>query len=242
VSAPPLVLLHGLGTGPSGWQPQIDAFSPSRAVLTPALRLDSGFDFGAEARRVLEDVDGEKLDLCGLSLGALIALRAAVDAPDRVRRLAVSAGFASLPRSLALLQLALGNATRLMPARVLHDQLCAGIPEPHRETAKLETTQLDGPAIRHLFREGRRFDIRAELERLTMPVLVLVGADDWANQRLSRKLADQLPSAELAVIPGAGHVANLDAPEAFSEALRRFLDAAWPAKAREASSPAAARR
>lgn len=226
MSAPPLVLLHGLGTGPSGWQPQVEALSSSRTVLTPALRLDSDFDFGSEASRILEGVHEEKMDLCGLSLGALIALRAAVDAPGRVRRLAVSAGFASLPRSLAFLQLVLGNATRLMPAGVLRGQLCAGVTEPHRETAKLETAQLDGPAIRHLFREGRRFDVSARLERLTMPVLVVVGANDWANKRPSGRLADQLPSAELEVIPGAGHVANLDAPDAFSEALRRFLDAA----------------
>jgi 3-oxoadipate enol-lactonase len=59
-----------------------------------------------------------------------------------------------------------------------------------------------------------------------MPVLVLVGENDWANGRLSRKLADQLPNAELEVVPGAGHVANLDAPDAFTEALRRFLDPA----------------
>jgi len=225
VSAPPLVFLHGLGTGPSGWKPQLEAFGASRAVLAPALELDSAFDFEAEARRVLGDLDAARIDLCGLSLGALVALRAAVDAPNRIRRLAVSAGFASLPRRLALLQLALGGATRLMPARLLRDQLCAGVPGPHRETAKLETAQLDGRAIRHAFREGRRFDVSAALERLTMPVLVLVGADDWANQRLSRRLAGQLPSAELEVIPGAGHVANLDAPDAFNEALRRFLDA-----------------
>jgi 3-oxoadipate enol-lactonase len=112
-----------------------------------------------------------------------------------------------------------------MPANVLRGQLVAGIPEVHRETARLETTELDGRAIRHLFREGRRFDVRAGLERVTMPVLVLVGADDWANQRLSRKLADQIPGAQLELIPGAGHVANLDAPDAFNEALRSFLDA-----------------
>jgi 3-oxoadipate enol-lactonase len=226
VRAPLLVLLHGLGTGPSGWQPQVDAFSASRTVVTPALRLDAGFDFGAEARRVLADVaPGSEVDLCGLSLGALVALRAAVDEPERIRRLTLSAGFASLPRLHTLLQLALGNATRLMPAQVLRGQLVAGIPEVHREAARLETAELDGQAIRHLFHEGRRFDVRAGLERMTMPVLVLVGADDWANRRLSRELADQIPGAKLELIHGAGHVANLDAPAAFNEALRSFLDA-----------------
>jgi 3-oxoadipate enol-lactonase len=226
LSSPPLVLLHGLGTGPSGWKPQVEAFSPSRAVITPALRLDPGFDFSSEAGRLLDDLEEEKIDLGGLSLGALVALRMAVEAPERVHRLAVSAGYASLPGLLALLQLALGGATRLMPERALRNQLCAGIAEPYRETAKVETAQLDGKAVRHVFREGQRFDISAALGQLTMPVLVLVGENDWANGRLSRKLADQLPNAELEVVPGAGHVANLDAPDAFTEALRRFLDPA----------------
>ncbi len=226
MNRPPLVLLHGLGTGPSGWQPQVDAFSPSRTVITPALRLDAGFGFGVEARRVLAGVaPGTEIDVCGLSLGALVALRAAVDEPERIRRLALSAGFASLPRLHTLLQLALGNATRLLPAHVLRGQLVAGIPEAHRETARLETADLDGRAIRHLFREGRRFDARTGLERVTMPVLVLVGADDRANRRLSRELAGQIPGAKLELIPGAGHAANLDAPDAFNEALRSFLDA-----------------
>lgn len=55
-----------------------------------------------------------------------------------------------------------------------------------------------------------------------MPVLVLVGERDRANRRLSRALAEAL-GAELHVVPGAGHVANIDAPEAFNEALRSFL-------------------
>ncbi len=226
MSPPPLVLLHGLGTGPSGWQPQVDAFSASRTVVAPALRLDAGFDFGAEAKRVLGDVaPGSEVDLCGLSLGALVALRAAVEEPERIRRLALSAGFASLPRLHTMLQLALGSATRLMPAGVLRGQLVAGIPEAHREAARAETAELDGRAIRHLFHAGRRFDVRAGLERATMPALVLVGADDWANKRLSRKLAAQIPGAKFEVVAGAGHVANLDAPDAFNEALRSFLDA-----------------
>jgi pimeloyl-ACP methyl ester carboxylesterase len=58
-----------------------------------------------------------------------------------------------------------------------------------------------------------------------MPALVLVGERDRPNRRLSRALADRLPDAQFRLIEGAGHVANVDAPEAFNEALRSFLDA-----------------
>ena len=195
---PTLVLLHGMGTGPEAWRPQIEAFSPSCRVLAPALKLDPDFSIAAEAARLWELTDSNPVDVCGLSLGALIALRAALDEPSRVRRLALCAGFAALSRPLRALQAVLGAAARL--------------------------PGLDRGTVRGVFREGRRFDVSGELGRLTMPVLVLVGERDRANRRLSRALAGQLPNAELRLVEGAGHVANLDAPGPFNEALRSFFD------------------
>jgi len=84
---------------------------------------------------------------------------------------------------------------------------------------------LDRAAIRAVFRAGRRFDVSRELGRLTMPALVLVGERDRPNAGLSAALAAALPRGRLETVPGAGHVANIDAPEAFTEALRSFLDA-----------------
>src|SRR5207253_9838461 len=77
----PLVLLHGLGTGPEAWAPQVEAFSPDRTVLTPALELDRGFTVEREAARLWAELGGTgAVDLCGLSLGGLVALRMALDA------------------------------------------------------------------------------------------------------------------------------------------------------------------
>jgi 3-oxoadipate enol-lactonase len=181
-----------MGTGPEAWQPQVEAFSSSRRVLTPRLPLDADFLIAAEATRLWRIADSTPLDVCGLSLGALVALRAALDEPGRVRRLVLCAGFSALPRSLRALQVVLGATSRA--------------------------------SARAIFREGRRFDVTRELARLTMPALVLVGERDWPNRRLSRALADRLPDARFRLIEGAGHVANVDAPEAFNEALRSFLD------------------
>jgi 3-oxoadipate enol-lactonase len=188
---PTLVLLHGMGTGPEAWQAQVDTFSPSRRVLAPAVRLTSEFNIASEAARLWQLTDSTPVDLCGLSLGALIALRAALDEPQRVRRLVLCAGFSSLPLPLRALQAVLGAVA---------------------------------PSARAVFREGRRFDVTQELDRITMPALVLVGERDWANKRLSRALAERLPNAELRTVEGAGHVANVDAPVAFNDALRSFLD------------------
>jgi 3-oxoadipate enol-lactonase len=86
-----------------------------------------------------------------------------------------------------------------------------------------ELGHLDRRGIRAAFRAGRRFDISGEVRRLRMPVLVLVGERDRVNRALSSKLAAAIGTSELELVPGAGHVANVDAPEAFSGALRGFL-------------------
>jgi 3-oxoadipate enol-lactonase len=188
---PTLVLLHGMGTGPEAWRAQVEAFSPSRPVLAPAVRLTSDFSIASEAARLWQLTDSTPVDLCGLSLGALIALRAALDESQRVRRLVLCAGFSSLPLPLRALQAVFGVAA---------------------------------PNARAVFRDGRRFDVTQELDRITMPTLVLCGERDWANRRLSKALAERITTAELQVVPDAGHVANVDAPEAFNEMLRSFLD------------------
>ena len=202
-----LVLLPGVGSGPEAWRPQVEAFGADREVLTPRLQLDGGFTVEREAERLWQELPAEPLELCGLSLGALVALQMALARPHRVERLALCAGFARLPVSGRLLTAMVGAAAMLVPARL-----------------RGELGGLERRTVRAVFRAGRRFDASDELARLTMPVLVLVGARDRANAPLSEALAAALPDAHLVVVPGAGHEANVDAPEAFTAALRAFLD------------------
>ena len=78
-----------------------------------------------------------------------------------------------------------------------------------------------------------RPDARDILARFGGPVLVVVGADDVLTPPAkARAMADLVPGAELVEIPGAGHLANLEQPEAFNAALGRLL-ARGAAAARE---------
>jgi 3-oxoadipate enol-lactonase len=75
-------------------------------------------------------------------------------------------------------------------------------------------------------------DLRTELSRVKMPVLVLVGEQDEATPpAMSRELAAGLPDAELKIIPGCAHVPQLQAPEVFLDALGGFLGLANAAPA-----------
>jgi 3-oxoadipate enol-lactonase len=69
-------------------------------------------------------------------------------------------------------------------------------------------------------------DLRPELGKVTVPVLVLVGEHDEATPPpMSRELAAGLPNARLKVIPGCAHVPQLQSPEIFLDAIGDFLAA-----------------
>jgi pimeloyl-ACP methyl ester carboxylesterase len=66
-------------------------------------------------------------------------------------------------------------------------------------------------------------ELAPALARLDVPALVIVGAEDRGSREPSAQLAKALPRARLVVVPGAGHVVNLQAPKEFNAALLEFL-------------------
>ena len=66
-------------------------------------------------------------------------------------------------------------------------------------------------------------DLAPALRRLEIPALVVAGEDDAPSVAAAHALAAALPRARLVVVPGAGHVVNLERPEAFNAALLGFL-------------------
>ena len=217
---PPLVFLHGLGTGPRGWAPQVEAFAHSREVLTPTLPLDFGDALGA-----LEVAIGDRneVDLCGLSFGALVALLYAGERPGTVRQIVACAGFVRLPLGLRIKQAMVARTILLASRNALRRQLVAEVPEPYRDEALEDLSSLHKGEVIGLLRRGARLDLTPVVEDMETPVLVLCGERDERNLPLSRALADALPSGEFQTIPDAGHVANLDNPEAFNAAVAGFL-------------------
>jgi 3-oxoadipate enol-lactonase len=185
-------LLHGIGTGPEAWRPQVERFASSREVLSPSVAPSL-----TRATVALEAMGLPCADLCGVSWGSLVALRFAIERPDRVSRLVLTAGFASLPLHLRVFQRVMSVLVRVTPRA------------PH---------ELAPP-----MREGARFDVREAARRLETPTLVLCGERDRVNLPLSRNLANLLPNARLETVPDAGHVANLDNPQAFNALLDTFL-------------------
>lgn len=206
------MLLHGVGQAPMAWESVVVALWGSRPMLTPwvpGLRPTQREAMPiADAAAALDQhlmLEGvQKVDLCGISYGALVATRLAADFPDRVRRLVLIAGQVRPPK---LAMRAQSAALRLMPASRLAD---SGVSKD-RLLQALDVV--------------RALDLRDALPAIAAQTLVLVGARDRANLPGSRALAEGIPGATLRVVDGAGHAVNEDAPAALADILREFLDA-----------------
>lgn len=207
-----VVFVHGLGDGPDAWAHQIAALPhgvTGLAVEVPGLQASGAnaeeFSLAGAATSIiarLDELEITKAHLCGLSLGAMISLRTALEYPERVRSLVLAAGQVKPPRALMAIQ----NAVM----RVLPEKLVApgGVSKAQMLAVVRAVTDTD---------------FSDDLSSITAPTLVLCGSKDRANLPAARALASGIAGAELQIIPGAGHQSNSQAPGLFSEALNGFL-------------------
>lgn len=201
-----LVFLHGLGQTPGSWTETIQKLNPAGPSLCPNLAellqgKDPDYQSLYEAVSALcSQVDGT-LDLCGLSLGGVLALQYAIEQPRKVRSLVLIAPQYRMPKTLLKVQNLL---FRFMPERAF------------------QSTGFGKKAFIRLCGSMMDLDFTSALSAVGCPVLVLCGERDSANKKAAAKLTELLPDAEMQEIPGAGHEVNLDAPEQLAGVLSRF--------------------
>ena len=193
-----VVYLHGLGQTPASWESVLRVLGQESGGLCPDL---FGLIRGKEVSRYCGALPAP-LTLCGLSLGGVLALQYGIEHSDRVGALVLIGTQFVMPKGLLRLQNAM---FRLMPGSMFS---ASGL-------SKADTMRLS--------RSMMALDFRGCLARLRCPVLAVCGTGDHANQKAARQLCRLVPQGELALIPGAGHEVNTDAPEALAEVLVRFL-------------------
>ncbi|MEV0810736.1 alpha/beta hydrolase [Micromonospora sp. NPDC050200] len=230
-----VVMLPSLAASGRTWRHQVDALGGEFAVLTPELPGHAG-DPGpftlaratAEVTDLLDRTPGP-VHLVGLSLSATVAVLACLARPGRLGSLVLSGGIAAPPPGLAVQRavttllpepvLARGAARLLAPAlaerpEVERHRLLAEVTEDFRAAGR--RTYLD--ALRQL----ARADLRPRLGEVTAPTLVLCGSRDRVNLRGARELAAGIPDARLEIVPGVGHLWQLEQPELFSRTIAEF--------------------
>jgi pimeloyl-ACP methyl ester carboxylesterase len=232
-SGVPVLLTHGYSSSSHMWAGQVAPFSRDYQLITWDMRghgkTDYPADLGAyseaetvaDMAAILDAVGAKQAVIGGLSLGGYMSLAFHLAHPDRCLALLIidtGPGYKSdEPR-------AGWNVTAIRRAETFEKN---GLPPPG--TGGAETRTAPHRNAEGLAKAARgmltQHDARviSSLPRIQVPSIVVVGADDKPFLAASDYMAAKIPNARKAVIPDAGHAANIDQPEAFNAAILGFL-------------------
>jgi proline iminopeptidase len=235
-----LVLLDPRGTGESDRPADPRAYSIE--------------DYSQDVEELREHLGLERINLLGHSHGGVVAMDYAARFPDRVEKLVLASTLARFQQEQVAAMEAGMEAKAGEPwyddARAALEAEQSGDFETDeelgelairefpfyfasygdKERAYLESLRADVPnadTLRYFNHEiFPTFDLRPQLGRITAPTLVITGADDFITGPVCADDIEQsLRDARKVLIPGAGHFVFVEAPEAFREAARDFLQA-----------------
>jgi pimeloyl-ACP methyl ester carboxylesterase len=253
---PVVVLIHGHPFNRAMWAPQLAALRDRFRVIAPDLRGygDSPVTPGTVTMAQLAADVGHLLDrkgiataaLAGLSMGGLVVMElaaaqlgAAQLAAARPERWWAYAFIATTAQRVTAEEAqARLDSARTMEAhgmRPVAEQMAARLFGPGA-TQQLRTTIMEmmlatSPAGAAAAVRGRaeRPDYQPVLKSVSTPALVCAGDhDSYSTAEITSELAGCLPGPEVVILEGAGHLPNLERPDAFNEHLLGFLTRALP--------------
>ncbi len=239
--APWLVLSNSLATNLSMWDEQARALEQAYRVLRYDQRGHGGTDAPAgrysfatllaDAIALMDALGIRKAHFAGLSMGGATALGLAEAHPDRLDRVIVcNSPCQSTPVStqqweerIAVAQkqgieaLVEPTVSRWFPP----EALAANPPHIDKVRRMIRTTPVNG--FIGCAAALADHDYASAVATVTRPVLFMAGEKDGVTPVAMRKLSAALPGSRYVELPGAGHISNMDQPQAFTEVLRDFL-------------------
>ena len=199
------VFLHGLGQTAQDWQAVIHQSSLSD-VDCPELFSFAENDFTYSG--ILSGLErfyanaSEPFVLCGLSLGALLALDYTIRHPERIS------------------SLILVGAQYKVPTRLIDFQNLIFRCMPEKTFTNMGLSKHDTIKLSHSM---RTLDFSPKLSEIHCPVSVICGEKDRANLKAAKQLHALLPQSHLHIIPAAGHEVNKDAPKALAALIENCI-------------------
>lgn len=234
----PIIFLHGVGSDKSVWRPQLDHFSSERRAIAfdypgygesdPAPDGTTRDDYARQILAAMRSLGVNRAHICGLSLGGVVAIAMSAIEPEACASLVLADTFARHPDGQGIYERSVaaadsGSLRPLAEARV--DVLLAQPADPAVRNEVIETMSKIDPAAYTIGAEAvwladqgsRAHDIRC-------PALVLCGsADKVTPPMLSTELSKIIPGARMELVAGAGHLANLERPQAFNTLVGAFI-------------------
>lgn len=249
-AGPLVILIHGMGGDRSTWHAQIEALSDAYTAVAVDLRgygdsaeatspLDFKRDFTDDLLAVMAHFDVARAHLVGLSMGGRVARTASLRAPHRIASLTLantSPGFdamavADMERFIA--ERSSGISPHALPPRFglrqSHGMMAPGASGAALRTAARAMQRVRPGHYLQVLAASTLQDRGDRLEDIGCPTLVISGdGDPVYPAAITRQLTERIPGARHVLIENAGHLSNLEQPQAFNRALRAFLDSLPP--------------
>jgi pimeloyl-ACP methyl ester carboxylesterase len=239
----PLVFLHAFPLNRRMWTAQAEALSSRFRVVTIDLRGHGESDAplwhhtlnqaAEDVRALLDQLSIQQAVFVGLSMGGYILFAFYRKYAARVKGLVLAdtrAQADSPEGKLSRFQMAQvsyrqgsGAIADLMVPKLLSPETIQTKPEiVAKVRAMIESTQTSG-IVCDLMAMAERHDSLSMLAQIAHPTQVIVGELDLTTPLSDAKvMADTIPGARLAVIPGAAHLSNLEQPDRFTQIVRSF--------------------
>ena len=244
----PLVFAYGLGGNTTEWEPQMDAFGQryrfivwdprghGKSDAPPSADQYTQEIFAQDLKGLLDHLEVRQAYVGGLSMGGGVATRFTMQYPEQVAALLVIDSASASGRETP-------HETRMMRQEIIR------LAETEGMQAVAEYSMKNNPNISRTAGSGQDQEDRIRqmylalnpvgyahstrmilnavfdaglLEGITVPTLVLAGREDPALPAC-RFIHEKISGSQLIVIDDAGHLSNLDQPEAFNQAVLAFL-------------------
>lgn len=241
--APVIVFANSLGSTLAMWEPQVEALARRFRVIRFDLRGHGGSpappgpytieELGGDLIALLDDLGVDRAHLCGLSLGGMIAMWVAANAPERVDRLVVCASSAQLgppgawaARATTVLADGMEAVADVVVGRWFTPGFAARCPEV---VARMRDMILSGSPVGYAgcCRALETMDLTGDLSAIVAPTLVLVGDEDPATPLAhSERIVAATPDAQLEVVLDAAHLVNVEQADVVNALILEHLDQA----------------
>lgn len=243
---PTLVLSNSLGSTMAMWDPQIEPLGKDFRLVRYDHRGHGSApvppgpyeieDLGRDVLALMDRLGIDRAHVAGLSLGGMVGMWLAVNAPERIDRLVLLCTSAMLAeehdwpdRERRVREGGTGAVADAVVGRWFTPGFAQRNPERFaRMHAMMAGTPREGYAA--CCGAIGRMDQLPDLGRITAPTLVIAGADDPATPPPhAERIAAGIPGARLEVLDGAAHLANVERPETVTALMREHLGTAVPA-------------
>lgn len=202
------IFVHGLGQNASSWDKTKECLADKLDMVIPELSeviREGNCTYSKIYSSFCEycNAFSEPVHLCGLSLGAVLALNYAIDFPQKAGYLVLIAPQYDMPKFLLKVQNVL---FKFMPESQFKD-----IGFCKEDFITLTNSMAD-------------LDFTKRLDRVRCPVLVMCGEKDKVNKKAAINLTGKLANAKFVTIDHSGHEVNMDNPQGLAKAIEMYGD------------------